>query len=257
MTGAVPEPRRKERARASVVLFLFALAVCTFILCATGARTVHAQTRDPSLSARVDQDTVEVGEPFNVTLQATTGAGSGAPSDPRLMLPAGLTASSPSTSTQSQVSIVNGRMTQSAGVTVTWQVVASREGKFKLGPLSVMVNGTRVEAQAPQVTVGPRGSHPHRSAPRPGSPFDPFGIFPKFPGFFDNPQPDESQRAPVDPEVALDAPLDQMAFLRATVNKTTAVVGEQVTATVYLYTRRAVELLDLHEPSTKDFCGAI
>jgi hypothetical protein len=86
-----------------------------------------AQWQAPSLSAHLTPEVVEVGEPFTVVLSASVGAGAETPSDPRLTVPAGMAASAPSISTQSQVSIVNGRMTQSTGISATWRVTPSRE----------------------------------------------------------------------------------------------------------------------------------
>ena len=57
----------------------------------------------PEMSASLDPNEVEVGEPFNVVLNATADSSAPPVSDPRLNLPSGLRASPPSISTQTQI----------------------------------------------------------------------------------------------------------------------------------------------------------
>jgi hypothetical protein len=220
---------------------------------------LRAQQSEPSVSASVQPNEVHVGEPFSVQLSVTTDAGGPSASDPRLIVPDGLRASQPSVSTQTQITFMNGRLSRRSGFTATWQVVATREGVYGIAAPSAAWNGRRVQGQALRVKVhaagAPGAPGPRRHAPSTPNPFDPFGMFPRFPNVFDAPEVDAPEpEAQVDPEIAIDAPLDSKVFLRSVVNQRNPVVGEQVTLTVFVYQRMGmVEYTDAHEPSLPDF----
>jgi hypothetical protein len=226
------------------------------LLAVLAPRESIAQIEPPSVTASVQPREVEVGEPFSVTLTVTVDSSAPSPSDPVLPLPNGLHAGPPSVSSQTQISIVNGHMSRKSGITAAWQVVATREGAFGIGPPSVTWNGRKVQANGMRVVVHPAspGGRQRHAAPSP-NPFDPFGgMFPKLPGIFDTPQPEPQAEPAPDPELALDAPLDPKVFLRSVVDQKNPVVGEQVTLTIYVYARpTGLELTDLHEPSIPDF----
>src|SRR4029078_12966357 len=93
-----------------------------------------AQIEPPSVSASIQPRDVEVGEPFVVTLTVPVDSSAPSPTDPVRPLPDSLRSGPPSISSQTQISIVNGHMSRKSGITATWQVVASREGAFGLGP---------------------------------------------------------------------------------------------------------------------------
>ena len=210
---------------------------------------------EPSVSASLQPNEVEVGEPFVVQLTVTTDASGPSASDPRLNLPDALRASQPSISSQTQISFVNGRLSRRTGFTATWQVVASREGVYGIEAPHAAWNGRRVQANALRVTVHAPGKGSRRRAPPAPNPFDPFGMFPRFPNLFDTPEHEAlPEEPPQDPDLALDAPLDSKVFLRSVVDQRHPVVGEQVTLTVYIYQRMGmVEYTDAHEPSLPDF----
>ncbi|MET0593832.1 MAG: BatD family protein [Polyangiaceae bacterium] len=214
---------------------------------------------EPQVSSSIQPNEVGVGEAFIVQLSVSTDASGPSASDPRLVLPPELRASQPSVSTQTQISFINGRLSRRSGFTATWQVVASREGVFGIAAPSASWNGRRIQGNALRVKVHAAGAPgtPGRRQPVPSTPnpFDPFGMFPRFPNFFDQPEVEERQAEPqVDPEIAIDQPLDSKVFLRSTIDKREPVVGEQVTLTVYVYQRVGmVEYTDAHEPSLPDF----
>jgi hypothetical protein len=232
------------------------------VLCAVLAVLFPAELRaqsEPTISASLQPNDVEVGEPFTVQLNVTTDASGPSANDPRLVLPDGLRASQPSVSTQTQISFINGRLSRRSGFTATWQVVATREGVFGIASPTAAWNGRRVQANALRVKVhaagAPGAPGSRRRVPSTPNPFDPFGMFPRFPNFFDTPEqeapPPETQG---DPDIALDAPLDPKVFLRSVVDQRNPVVGEQVTLTIFIYQRIGmVEYTDAHEPSLPDF----
>ena len=78
----------------------------------------------------------------------------------------------------------------------------------------------------------------------------------QFPGF-DEPRQREPQLPPMDQRLALDSARAPQAFLHAVIDKPSAVVGEQVTYTVYIYIDGQVghdlDLADPHEIPADDF----
>lgn len=240
----------------------FTAAAALAVLAASSvARALEVKTQ-------VSSQRVGVGESFYVQLVLMSdGQNGNAVGDVHLPLPPGMTASQPSRSPQSQVSIINGQMSQRVGVTLTWTVTASKPGSFKLGPPSATFGGERARGSLVPVEVvaGGTGAAPQRA--RRG--FDPFNFFDPFgqgnspfpPGFnfkspFDD-EPSEEQR-PEEPsypdELRVDKAPDSIAFLRATVTPNPVVVGQQVTLRVFAYGGRGqFSAENPNEPSHADF----
>jgi hypothetical protein len=225
------------------------------------AAQAQAQVR---LSTEVSPRKVVVGDRFMVRLRAMSDGGD-TPQDPQLKLPAGLSASGPNVGSQTQMSIVNGHMTQSVGITATWIVSASRAGTFKLGPASVQTSTGRSADRVVTIEVVPKGSLPQQTPPLGGQPLDPFGgllrgfgrsPFPGFPGFpgLDDEPPEEPQVQQLPEEYRVERALDPLAFIRARAVPRKVVVGEQVTLSVYAYAGRGnFEPGVGSEPSRDDF----
>lgn len=215
-----------------------------------------------SLSTEVSPRKVEVGERFMVRLRAMS-RGDDRASDPQLKLPPGLSASGPNVGSQSQMSIVNGRMTQSVGISATWILSASRPGTYQIGPASVQTADGRRQDRVVSVEVVPPGSLQRDPPPLGGQPLDPWGMlrgfgnqpFPGFPGFSDRDlEPEEPQLPQLPEEYRIERPLDPIAFLRARAVPKKVVVGEQVTLSVYAYAGRgSFEPALSTEPSRDDF----
>lgn len=201
----------------------------------------------PEVSLHADTHDAEVGEPVTVTL--TVMVDGGAVDSPSLSPIASASIDGPSVTTRSQMSIVNGHVTRRAGFTATWQITPTRPGPFEVGPVSFRWEGKKRMAGSLRVTAHAAGNGPRlRGRKRPPDPF----AFPFGPPDLDERPPPEPP--PVDPSLALDAPLEPTAFLRTVLDKPRAVVGEQVTASVYLYAQpRVFQPLDPHEPATPDF----
>jgi len=233
-------------------------------LAVLGASSV---ARALDVKTAVSSQRVGVGESFDVQLVLMSdGQNGNAIGNVRLPLPPGMTATQPSLSPQSQVSIINGQMTQRVGATLTWTVTTSKPGSFKVGPPSATFGGERAQGSLIpiEVVTGATGSAPQRA--RHG--FDPFNFFDPFgrnspfpPGFnlkspFDD-EPSEEQR-PEEPtypdELRVDKAPDPIAFLRATVAPNPVVVGQQVTLRVYAYGGRGqFSAENPNEPSHADF----
>lgn len=221
------------------------------------------------LSTQVSANRVEVGQEFTVQLSCMVGSGDGSPSEPRLVLPRGVTVRGPSISTQQNVSIVNGRIQQQSGVVATWVLAASVVGRFRIGPASIQIDGKRLSDRAFDVTVVERGSLPQGNRARrrgrafdPFDPFDPFGgsdpfsgpMFPPGINLLPNPSPPVDEIPSYPPDLNLEKPRDPIAFLDARLSATRVVVGEQVTLRIYAYGKPGpFELMMSSEPSRNDF----
>ncbi len=226
----------------ALLLLVFALGLL--------AVDAAAQSR-PELTSRADADVVAVGDEFHLFLQAM--AGDTLPTDPSPGSTKGFQVEGMSSGPSQSITIANGRVTQKSGLNVTWTLRAEKAGSYTLGPASVMVGTTRYAAQPVRIHVVGAGQAPQRGGGNPFAPFDPFkGLFDTFgePGI--SPQQD----VPVDPRLGLDAPRAPYSFLHATIDKTSAVVGEQVTLSVFLYVdlgEREADITDVHEATADDF----
>src|ERR1700741_3640160 len=115
--------------------------------------------------------------------------------------------SGPNQSTQ--MSYVNGVMSQS--VTLTYLLAARKEGKFTIGPASVIVNGTTLQSNSIVMEVS-KGQPSQQGAQ--GNP-----------GVVQNPSNPTSDN------------LSDNLFVKTTVNKTKVFQGEMITVTHKVYTR--------------------
>jgi hypothetical protein len=238
--------------RAPLLLAAGALQLGTL----AASRSARAEV---SLSTDVNPRKVEVGDRFIVRLRATGNANDRI-DNPQLKLPPGVTGSGPSVGSQSQISIVNGQMTQSVGISATWVLSASHAGTFRLGPASVQTDSGRSVDRVVIVEVVPPGSLP--TPPLAGQPLDPFNVLrglggPGFPGFppgFPGPDDEQEQLPQLPEEFRIERPADPIAFVRSRAVPRKVVVGEQVTLSNYAYGSRGDFALGLlTEPSRDDF----
>lgn len=221
--------------------------------------------QDVSVRTEASAREVAAGDSFVVQVTALSGAGTPSPANPQLKIPAGVTAHGPTLSTRQQVSIVNGRIEQRQGVSATWSLVASKPGRYRIGPGSFSVGSARVAGETITIEVVPPGLG--RPSPRSGWPHDPFGGgFPRLPGFpnlpnfpdlfNDNDDPSLDTLPPVPEEFKIDSVRDPLAFLNATVDKRRVVVGEQLTFRVIAYGGRGPFMENNpSEPPRGDFVG--
>jgi hypothetical protein len=204
------------------------------------------------VKASVDRDTVGVGDVVRYTLEASSTED--APSDPSPGRIDGFVLRGNHVAPSQFVMNVNGVVTRRQSVTATWVLEATRQGRFTLGPAKITVNGAVVTANPVAVKVGPPGSAPPPPPSQP-SPFDLWKNFGMWGGTTQQPE-ENAQQVTTDPKLALDAPRASGVFLHAAVDKTSAVVGEQVTLSIYLYmdvTENRYELADEHEATANDF----
>jgi hypothetical protein len=228
-----------------VLAVLVALTLC--------ARTASAD--DPEMSATVDAQRLGVGETVRLSLHVASSRhqpGHAQPGNTH-----GFSVMGSSSGPTQQISITNGRMVSQHGLDVTWTLRAEKVGTWSVGPITVQVGSATYTAGPIRIVVVPAGQGP----PRGPDPFDPFGgggVFDPFRSLLDsmNAQSRPTDRYGVDPKLALDAPLGTVAFLHATADATSVVVGQQVTVSMYIYVDGNVRdpgMVDVHEATAADF----
>jgi hypothetical protein len=201
------------------------------------ANTVFAQS-SAQVTSTASSDEVEVGEPFTVDLKALS-EDQGSISSPDLRAPSGFSVSGPIISTQTYMQFGSGGRRSMSGIGASWTLVPSAPGSFTIPAPSVMVNGQRVKATPMSIKVVPQGTRPQRQqggflfpgGPPKGllGPSWPFSGIDPWGGGADVDEPGD------DSSLALPAARSDDVFFHAVADKKTAVIGEQVTVSVYLY----------------------
>jgi BatD DUF11 like domain len=249
-----PKERGKLRKPSRNVGVRLTAHITTLLCLLLLAPRAFAQT-PYSLQTHVSSREVEVGDGFSLQLSAMVEKGGDMPRSPQLRAPSGLAVHGPSVSTQQQISLSGGQFSQRVGVSATWTIVATRPGRYRIGPASIEIGGQRVSGDIVQVQVVPPGAG-HQ---QPANPFDPFALrVPQLPGFGLEPDDDDNSGTPDVPpfpdELRVQHPADPIAFLRAVAKPTQAVVGEQITLDIYAYGRRGpFRETNTSEPSREAF----
>ncbi len=231
--------------------------VLTMMLALLVTRAARAQQR-AELNSSVDSELVEVGDTVSYSFQVLVHGG-GTPSDPKPGSTSGFSVLGANAMPVHMRTINNGNLDEVNGLTTSWSLRADRVGTFSIGPGQITISGARRTGTPVRVKVVERGKGPPRRANRPS--MDPFGSSPldPFKALFD--MGEDSRRAePVqpsaDPKLAMERERAPVAFLHATIDKTRAVVGEQVTLSVFLYEdpyARQGRPGDVHEATATDF----
>jgi hypothetical protein len=221
------------------------LRACVLAAALGGALVTRPASAQVEVQTQISGRQVEVGEPFNVQLSLMSENDVRA-TNARLAAPANVQVNGPQTSTQQRVTINNGRMQRRIGVTLTWTLVASKPGTYRIGPPSAEVDGKREVGQIASIEVLPEGSGASRRQGLPFGldPFDPFGGlgglggrgFPGFPFGSDEPdEPPEQRVPPPPPEFQVDRAPDPLAFLNAKATPRKVVIGQAVSFKVFAY----------------------
>lgn len=199
------------------------------------------------LSLEASAATIEVGQ--TVVVRAKALSSDDAPNHPELRVPSAFVQQGPSIGTSHQVSFVNGRVQRLTGITATWELTARRTGTFTLGPASVAGPNGRVSSQTVTVQVVAAGSLPAPAPRRRRSLFDDDFLGPSRRPLIDELLGRAGRGLPEAPaEYRLERAPDRDAFLHAELSQDSAVVGEQVTLTIYAYGGRGA----FHEGSPRE-----
>ncbi len=248
--------------RAGVVLAARVASLAGSLALAAFAPGAARAQAAPQIETQVDAQTLGVGQTVQLEMQVTSA--DAMPGSPELGASAGFTVRGMNASpSQTHISINGSRMDRYT-LTVDWVLQAGRVGAFTIGPPTVVVGGTRYASHPIKVRVVPAAQAPPRHA-RPAPPQMPFGFSPfdpwrqLIPGFDPNDRapPPPQPEVVTDPKLSLDSSGGEVYFLHAALDKTTAVVGEQVTLSVYQYldttTASDVGADDVHEPAVAEF----
>ena len=168
-----------------------------------------------NFSADADRTTVGLGEQFQltVTVEGTNIGGAPRPQVPS-MDDFDVLGSTSSQSTN--ISFVNGRMTQQNSISFVYFLSPKRVGNLTVPPFKLAFKGSTYETQPIAITVTKESQVPPPSRQQQQSPF----------GFPGRPQPRSSSRGSV--------------LLTASADRTSVYQGEQVTVTFVLYTQAQV-----------------
>lgn len=225
----------------------FVSACLTAVAMTAASQVVLAE---PQLKTRISTTRPEVGEPFTIQLSALVSAGEPIPNDPVLKPPKGASIMGGPSVGQSMV-VING--VAQVGIDATWQLVANAPAKVKIPAPTVLWAGRRFAGQSVDIDVV-RASGKQRKSTNPfllpgGPGFGGFG----FPFGGNDRFELEETLPPVEGTLELRTAPDPYVFVHAKADKTTAVVGEQVTVTFYIYRRISTTVEDRHDPAAADF----
>ncbi|HXX67709.1 MAG TPA: BatD family protein [Polyangiaceae bacterium] len=242
-----------QAARAARLCAIFAGALVVL----ASSRAAGAQS-PPQIDVQTDEPVAAVGD--RVHVQATASSPEAMPGNPQLGPTPGFVVRGQTASPSQVVTFNNGSLTHGYTLTVDWVLEAQRVGTFQIGPPSFALGATRYSGRSVSLRVAPPGSAPRRRAPaRPQSPFS-FSPFDPWRNLFPDlspPEPPPQAPVTIDPKLSLDAPRASDVFVHATVDKTSAVVGEEVLYNVYQYTETSLvgqtQSGDDHVPQVADF----
>lgn len=252
MNAASRSMARLPHARPSARrLFAWLSVVLSFVLGSAVFLGFPAIARADDLRAMVDANVVEVGQTVALRLEGSSSRGEVTNVEPGPT--PGFRVVGRSVMPSRMVSITNGVRTDRVGVSATFTLVAERVGTFTLGPCSATFDGRVRKSDRMEVRVVAKGQGPRRQ-----DPLDPFGqlFAPHGTQRFDSLLEPDPPEPTLDPKLALPKARGAVGFLHATVDKTRAVVGEQVTFAVYLYVEadgREPQIGDVHEAPASDY----
>ncbi len=250
MRSRLLSPLRRSSPFLVWLVALVALAVTTIAPCAFGA--------PGDVRAELDAEVVGLGDSVQLSMNASSDGAS--VDDPDPGAPASVRVDQRSVGPMHTVSIINGVRSEKRGVRGTWLLTPTKVGSVTIRP-SVLIGGARVRAKPLLLKVVPAGRAPKPSGRSGGlfgsKPFDPFDIFKGADLDLDDLTMRPGAPPLADPNLAMvQAPRGKLAFLHARADKANAVVGEQVTYSVYLYVdaeQAEPRYDDVHEAGTKDF----
>jgi hypothetical protein len=213
-------------------VWCLALSVVLGALLWSGTASAQLRFHMKDVETQVDANEVEIGDAIHVTMRVMSE--STLPERPDLGSHPGFSVRSPSVSQSQMVQSINGKTSVRRGITVTWTLTAQSAGSFTIGPPSAFIGTSRVTSDAVRVRVMKKGA-----LTRGSDPLDPFGApstLDPWKSFFGTQDSRDPRAAPAtDPALTLDHDDSTPLFMHATLDKTSAVVGEQVTYTALLY----------------------
>ncbi len=207
------------------------------------------------VTAQADRSRMSLGDSFTYSIRVAS-TESVEIREPRLPDITGLELINSWQSSETRSSYSGGQFQVEQVRSFNYLFITQREGAVSVGSAEVVVNGQSYRTPTVTVQVGPQ--RPGSSPPRPPSPpaqaqprqdpfADAFREMEELLGQFMRPPGGSGFRSqPINP--------DEAFFIQVEVDKTEAYVGEQVTASWYLYTRGHIREIDtLEYPSVHGF----
>ena len=184
---------------------------------------------------------VEVGEAFTVELTAVGEQAAGQPQNSQIRPPRDVSIVGESESTQMFPVQTGAGISIQVRLRATWQLVAQKPGRFVIPAPTVEWEGRRVAGTPVTIDVVPATGGARRQQPS-SNPF----LMPGGPSFtFSFPlhqlsQDDDASSGPrTAPELGLPTAPDPSFFVRAVPDRKSAVVGQQIAVSIYIYLRDA------------------
>ena len=138
----------------------------------------------------------------------------------------------------------------SQSISYSYILRPKKEGTFKIGKATANIQGTNMEAN--EVTITVTGPVQQQAQQQRRDPFDPFGMFDQDPfQDQDQPQPQQPQQSSGDNQKIL----KENVFVRIVTDRSSAYMGERITATMRLYFREGFGIANLGMPKAPTFDG--
>ena len=182
------------------------------------------KAQQANVKAFVSSTTIGTEEGVAYTIEVE-GASANDVQRPQAPVAEGLTLSRPTASTQTSVSIVNGRMSQS--VSFEWVYRPNGEGTARIGQAEVVVSGQTFTTDPISVSVVPQDQRPQRQTRT--DPFNPFGALRR----------PRQQQQPASPPPAIS---ERDIFIRAVPSDRNVFRNEQVNIEYQLFYREGMQL---------------
>jgi BatD DUF11 like domain len=208
------------------------------------ARTAFAQA-----TLHASSSVVEVGSPVEISLEVL-GPDDSPPVRPTFVMPTGLTVLRQSVGTTQRVQFGANGASRRMGIQMTWIVSARTPGDYTIGPVDALIGSRKTRSNGVRIHVVAVGKGPQRAP----AATDPWGSL--FPGLVEEEPEPEPEVTPTESKFALPAARAPLVFLHAKLDRTSAVVGEQVVLDVYAYEENGIADLrytDTHEVPAPDF----
>lgn len=196
--------------------YTFLLLLASFIL------IQPSLAQEANVKASVSSSTIGTEEGVSYTIEVE-GVSANEVQRPQAPIAEGLTLAQPVASTQTSVSIVNGRMSQS--VSFEWIYRANGEGTAQIGSTEVVAKGKTFVTQPIDIVVVPQSQRPQRQARQ--DPFNPFGSLRR-----------PTQQDPTPPPAITDRDI----FIRAIPSDRSVYRNEQVNIEYQLFYREGMQL---------------
>jgi hypothetical protein len=252
---------RRRAARALRAVLLAASLALPVTLGVQAMRVAPAQARPNAVGkTEVDRATVDEGDVLLYSISVTTEGDESPARTPVAGQIDGFESLGSSTSTHESIVMSGGGVERRTTITVTYRLLAKTLGVHVLGPGRMYVDGDAVKTPTVTVSIVAKGTAPKKKPTNP----DPFFDDPFFGGGGaqeEEEPPAKTEILPVDPMAAVSElptdPNERRIFVRLVPDDPRPVVGQQVTAKLFVYTRRQPRISVKRPPGFPEFAPIV